>query len=154
MDENAELPEELLSLGSRVGELERPAPPEGLAARTAALAVSDASWRKTPARGWWRRPIHSPCARIAALLMFLLTLGLLSNLDIAERTGRFFEALLGERAVDRFQVVVDKFLVAYEPSDISDEEAARILGAEFPRPGLFPCRGRSRRLSGSGSGAV
>lgn len=148
MDEHTEnYPQDLQRAGEAVGRLPRPAPPQGLAARTLAriessqAAESSALQATTAAtsspatllqRSYWRRRLTSPLARAAAAAALLATLGLLSsavrNLDTAERLGRSIETVIGAHATDRLERWTELLLLSYGRVRVNDTDIERLIG--------------------------
>jgi hypothetical protein len=91
----------------------RPQPPSDLAGRTLAridaaaepLRAGVAAKPQAPEkrRSWWLRQITNPLARVAAMLLLAVMIGLVVNLDTAERIGRASERILGTKTTDRVE---------------------------------------------------
>lgn len=163
--EHEELPHELKRVGEAVGRLPKPQPPGDLADRTLArieAGLSDRDIRDLPPpeearagkaiagprRSWLLRKITHPLARVAAMLLLVVMLGLVVNLDTGERIGRMSENLLGAQATDHIERFLDNVFVALGPADVSDRDVARLAGLkELPKnnPAPMPSRKQDHR---------
>ncbi|MBI3830411.1 MAG: hypothetical protein HY291_12900 [Planctomycetes bacterium] len=155
---NEELPRELQRIGAAVQRLPRPQPPADLAGRTLAridagvgsAAAANAAEPLRPGqaakplaperrRSWWLRKITNPLARAAAMLLLAVMMGLVVNLDTAERIGRASERLLGTKTTDRVEGFLDRVFVAFGPAEVSDRDVANLAGLrDLPKNDLPP----------------
>jgi hypothetical protein len=136
-EHDAELLRELLAAGQAVGRLPSAEPPAGLAEHTLARLEREglvARPGKPSAWRWWIRPITHPLARLAAALVLFSALGVLGNVETAERVGRFFEGLIGPRATDRLEVWVDRMLLCLGPDFGRDPREELVNQHVQPRP--------------------
>ena len=152
-----ELSPELQRIGEAVARMPRSQPPADLNRRTLERAEKSLREAPPPSRSiefrlrWWRREITNPFARLAAMLALLVVLGLITNLDTAERLGKFTERLLGTRTTDHIETLVDRMLLTFGPVEVNPQDVERLAGSQLApsnslRPGPYPSP-RSKRSS-------
>jgi len=125
MNENHDLPPELLCVGERVAALPGEAPRPGLAQRTLSRIARAAGSVQKESR-WWLRNITHPAARIAAAVLLIALVGLFTNRSSAERIGRWVEQLIGATATDRIENLVDQVLPTPSNADPLISDAAPV----------------------------
>lgn len=136
------LPEKLSRAGEAVGRLPRPAPREGLVERTlsrvygaqgsSARAASAVKLKVIQHGRWWLRQITNPFARVAAMLALVAMLGLLGNLDVAERMGRLTERLIGAPTTDHVEELLDSIASSLGPVRLRASDLERLIGQDVP----------------------
>ena len=105
---------------------------QGSASAVPQVAASAALARP---RSWWLRQITNPCARAAAALVLVgflgLIAGLVRNYDTAERVGRLTERIIGTKATDRIERIMDGVLALY-PVQLGEKDLERLVGGPLP----------------------
>lgn len=137
MNENTEFSDELRNIGRRIEALPHPQPPKGLVARTLACIEKTAELRVVQPikKSWWLRPITHPIARLVAALLLISTLAFFADIDRAERVGQFMSRLMGARATERLEVLVDRVLLSFGPVSDVDKDTARQNERPRAKPG-------------------
>jgi len=149
-----ELRQDLREVGRAVADLPHLLPPKDLTTRTLArvereplVPVNLEALANLRSCSLWVHKFTHPCARVAAALLLIGFLGLLSNLDTAEWVGRTAERLIGTRTTDRMEGMVDHVLVLYGPVDVHDIDVAKLVGVPLParQNNPVPSRGTQPR---------